>query len=59
MQDKLTTGKYKWRVINKFWAVAETFLFTIKSILPLVSAQSPQQWVRIKGSVILGKMAAA
>jgi len=59
MQDKLTIGKYKWRVINQFWAGAETFLFSIKSILPLGSAQSPHQWVRRKGSVILGKMAAA
>jgi len=45
MQDKLTVGKYKWRVINQFWAGVEFFLFTIKSILPLGSAQSPQQWL--------------
>jgi len=59
MQDKLTIGKYKWRVINQFWGRAETFLFTFNSILPPGSAQSPQQQVRTNGSVILGKMAAA
>jgi hypothetical protein len=57
-QDKLTIGKYKWRAINQFLAGTEILLFTIESILAL-DLQSPQQLVRTKGSVILGKMAAS